>query len=588
MIATTSFHRSITTAMWETRQDLDYAQAVGQIGNWRMNVQDQLVKVAATVPGLICSFRLRPDGSACMPYASPVIDSIYGLSLDVLSEDFSPVFARIHPDDIGHIHETIAESARSLQPWQDSFRYNHPTKGEIWIEGHSMPLREMDGCILWHGYIQDVTDRKHAEKALRDRETELRLIMDATPALISYLDADFRYLRVNATYVKWFGITADHILGHKAREIIGESAWNIVLPYLERALAGETVNFDQAIPYEKGKPRWVHASYIPNKDSNGKIKGIVVHIVDIEERKQTEQQIAKLNQDLQRRIEEMQVIFDTAPMGLSIADDVKCYHIRGNPAIEQMLGVPAGSDLSKSNSPMASVRVMQDGIEMAIEDLPMQRAAQGELVTNQIMDIIRPDDQAVTVLSNASPLFNEAGEPRGAVGAFLDITTLKRVEESLKRSQTQLRLFIEQAPLSIAMFDHKMNYLVTSRRWVEEFGRGYDDLTGLNHYGVNPDISAEGKQIHRKAQAGEFLKNDDDLWIQADGSRHWVRWAAYPWTNEEGETGGIIISCEDITARRMAEEELRNTQARLALVVEEVKAGYWDWDLNTSTGILVA
>ncbi len=83
--------------------------------------------------------------------------------------------------------------------------------------------------------------------------------------------------------------------------------------------------------------------------------------------------------------------------------------------------------------------------------------------------------------------------------------------------------------------------------------------------------------------AGEFLKNDDDLWIQADGSRHWLRWAAYPWTNEEGVTGGIIISCEDITARRKAEEELHTTQARLALVVEEVKAGYWDWDLNTNT-----
>ena len=49
------------------------------------------------------------------------------------------------------------------------------------------------------------------------------------------------------------------------------------------------------------------------------------------------------------------------------------------------------------------------------------------------------------------------------------------------------------------------------------------------------------------------------------------------------DLGGIIISCEDITARRTAQEELRTAQARLALVVEEVKAGYWDWDLNTST-----
>jgi PAS domain S-box-containing protein len=164
-----------------------------------------------------------------------------------------------------------------------------------------------------------------------------------------------------------------------------------------------------------------------------------------------------------------------------------------------------------------------------------------------------------------------------------DVTELKRFEDSLRKSQAQLRTFIEQAPIGIAMLDREMNYLVTSRRWIEEFGRGYDDLTGHNHYAVNPDISAEWKQIHVKAQAGEFLKNDDDLWIQADGSRRCLRWAAYPWTNEEGEIGGIIISCEDITARRTAEEELRTAQTRLALVVEEVKAGYWDWDLNTDT-----
>ena len=79
----------------------------------QLRLQDQLAKVAATVPGLICSFRLRADGSACMPYASPVIESVYGFSHEVVAEDFSPVFARIHPDDIGHIHETIAESART-------------------------------------------------------------------------------------------------------------------------------------------------------------------------------------------------------------------------------------------------------------------------------------------------------------------------------------------------------------------------------------------------------------------------------------------------------------------------------------------
>lgn len=344
----------------------------------RLKLQDQFAKVSASVPGVICSFRLRPDGSASMPYASPTIESFFGLSRDVLAEDFSPVFARTHPNDLGHINDTIAESALTLQPWCDTFRYNHPEKGEIWIEGNSMPLREVDGSVLWHGYIQDVTERKNAEKELQeriaryelvldgaqdaiwdwdvlnkriyfssrwktlrgfeehevgnqieewsdnihpddkvhilaamqahiegkipvfneeyrirckdgswkwilnrsiaqkdatgqvirmagsesditqrklaetqlqDRENELRLIMDATPALIAYLNTEFQYCRVNATYQNWFCIDPETILGLDVREVIGDRAWTIVRPYLERARAGERVHFDQQIPY---------------------------------------------------------------------------------------------------------------------------------------------------------------------------------------------------------------------------------------------------------------------------------------------------------------------------------------------------
>ncbi|MDP2200738.1 MAG: PAS domain S-box protein [Methylicorpusculum sp.] len=507
--------------------------------------------------------------------------SLYGFSPEALAEDFSPVFARIHPDDIGHIQATIAESARTLQPWRDIWRYNHPAKGAVWLEGYSLPLRELDGSILWHGYVQDVSERKLAEAALFERENELRLIMDATPALISYINTDFRYLRVNATYEHWFNISADQIAGKKAQDIIGKEAWQIVQPYLERARAGETVNFDQQIPYGIGKPRWVHATYIPNKDSSGRVKGIVVHIVDITDRKLAENKIATLNQKLLNRIEEMQVIFNTAPIGLAITNDVKGYHIRGNRANEQMFGLPEGADLSKHSASMAGVCVMQNGRELAIDELPMQRAGHGELVTNMVMDVILPGGQWLKVLSNASPLFNEKGEPRGAVGAFLDITAIKKTEESLIKSQLQLRLFVEQAPLSIAMLDRDMNYLVTSHRWIEEFGRGYDELTGLNHYAVNLDLPPEWKDAHQRALAGECLRNDVDLWIQADGSQHWLRWAVYPWTNPAGEIGGIMISFEDITARRQAEQELRNSEARLALVVDQVKAGYWDWDLMT-------
>ena len=432
----------------------------------------------------------------------------------------------------------------------------------------------------------DVIGHRKTLAALAQQLNDLRTIIDATPAVISCLDTEFRYLNANATYEKWFGIPADQILGQKARNIIGESAWSIVRPYLERARSGEVVSFDQVIPYGDSTPRWVHGTYVPLLGTNGKVEAIVVHVIDIEERKQYEQKIAFLNQTLQDRIEEMHVIFDTVPIGLAIADGGVGNHIRGNPAIEQLFGLPKDSGLSTIHKSPAKYSFMHNDRELGTEELPLQRAMLGENVTNQVMDILRPDGKIITVLSNSSPLFGGDGKTRGAVGAFMDITALKRAEESLKKSQTQLRLFIEQAPVSIAMFDQEMNYMVTSHRWIEEFGLGCGTLAGFNFYQLNLNNTEKWKQIHQQALAGESLQNDGDLWILSDGSKQWLRWSAYPWTDQNGKIGGIIVTCEDITAAHQAEEKLRDTQARLALVVAEVNAGHWEWDLTTNVVFL--
>jgi PAS domain S-box-containing protein len=162
----------------------------------RVELQDQLAKIAATVPGVICSLRLRPDGSLCMPYASPALEEILGLKPADVAEDFSPAFARIHPDDVGRAHSSIAESARTMLPWWDEFRVRHPRKGELWAEGRSVPRREPDGSILWHGFVQDITERKQAEETRLRLEAQLRQAqkMEAVGQLAGGVAHDFNNL----------------------------------------------------------------------------------------------------------------------------------------------------------------------------------------------------------------------------------------------------------------------------------------------------------------------------------------------------------------------------------------------------------
>jgi diguanylate cyclase (GGDEF)-like protein/PAS domain S-box-containing protein len=153
---------------------------------------------------------------------------------------------------------------------------------------------------------------------------------------------------------------------------------------------------------------------------------------------------------------------------------------------------------------------------------------------------------------------------------------LERANERLAGAYQQLRMLVAQAPLAIAMFDRDMRYIATSRRWIEDYGRSRNELTGMSHYEVHPDLPQRWTEVHRRGLAGELIKNDEDLWLHTDGSRTWLRWAVNPWRNEAGEIGGVIIFTEDITPRKHAEERQRFAQA----VYDNVQEGIVITDLG--------
>lgn len=139
----------------------------------RLALQDQIAKVTATVPGMVCSFTLRPDGTTCMPFATGKIMELYGVTPEDVREDFSPVYKQIHPDDLAHLQESISESARTMKPWRDTYRICRSDTNEIWVEGHSLPQLEPDGSIVWHGFVMDITERKRAEQEREKLQTQL-------------------------------------------------------------------------------------------------------------------------------------------------------------------------------------------------------------------------------------------------------------------------------------------------------------------------------------------------------------------------------------------------------------------------------
>ncbi len=135
---------------------------------------------------------------------------------------------------------------------------------------------------------------QESEAALRDvydelrlREQELRLITDALPALISYVDANQRYQFINRTYEVWFSRSQDEILGKSVHELLGETVYQRVEPYIDRVFEGQTVALEAELPFALGK-RCISASLIPDFDRNAQVRGFYSLITDISDRKLAE------------------------------------------------------------------------------------------------------------------------------------------------------------------------------------------------------------------------------------------------------------------------------------------------------------
>lgn len=168
---------------------------------------------------------------------------------------------------------------------------------------------------------------------------------------------------------------------------------------------------------------------------------IISQHYELEARKQAEAALRESEARERLRAQELQTLLDLAPIGVSIALDPEGLDIRGNRANEALLGLPPGAQLSMANSERPPLAVFQDGKPLPLEQMPMQRAIRGETVDEQIITV-KSAGRTVTVLAKATPLYDDMKRPRGAIGAFLDISALKQAEDALRDADRRKDQFL--------------------------------------------------------------------------------------------------------------------------------------------------
>lgn len=149
----------------------------------------RLEQLTDSVPGLICQWQLGPGNRPLrLPFAGEAGLRGLGLAPDDLKEDAQLLLEKVVPDDLTAVLDSLLVSARTLQPWHQQFRLVHPAQGVRWISGHARPERLEDGSTLWHGVMNDVTQRRQVEQALADSERQMRALIAAMDDLVVVVD----------------------------------------------------------------------------------------------------------------------------------------------------------------------------------------------------------------------------------------------------------------------------------------------------------------------------------------------------------------------------------------------------------------
>jgi signal transduction histidine kinase/AmiR/NasT family two-component response regulator len=300
---------------------------------------------------------------------------------------------------------------------------------------------------------------RRREQALRESEARLRSIIEQLPAGVGVMDRTGTWTLTNSQMDSY---VPKAIPSTRPDRIARWQAWdeqgNPVGPENwpgHRALRGETVlpGLEMLYTHDDGRELWMRVSTAPLRNGIGEIIGATCVLQDVTNIKEAQEAVRE-------RAEELEKLMDLMPVAVWIARDAACQQISGNRAGHELLRVPSGHNLSKTaaaGEQPPGFRIMRDGQEIAPEELPMQFAtARGVEVRRCEEEIVFDDGTVVHAYGSATPLFDEDGQVRGCIGAFMDVTELRRLERELQQTNEELAAADRRKDEFLATLAHEL------------------------------------------------------------------------------------------------------------------------------------
>jgi PAS domain S-box-containing protein len=344
----------------------------------------------------------------------------------------------IHPQDRARAELEFRAASSTHEHFKIEYRLRRADGQFCWTMAAATPRMDESGNFLgFIGSVIDITERKLAEDQLRHSEAQLRAILDNSGAALYATSRDGRLLFVNRFFEQIMGKPAEDLVGRHLTELFEPATAAGFIAHNERVMAEGPLEFEESAHYGDVL-RYYRSVKNPLLGTDGAINGIVGMSIDV-----TERRLA--TEALQQHRQELQTMLDLIPVGVAIAQDPRADHIVISPRYAAMLGLDTGTNASLTGPDRHSlpIQCVRNGQALAPEQLPMQRAARtGAEVRDDEFDVVLADGRVLNMMVSAAPLFDDAGNVRGSIGAHVDVTALKRVQKELEAADRQKDEFL--------------------------------------------------------------------------------------------------------------------------------------------------
>lgn len=528
----------------------------------------ELRALADSSPGMMGAFYFRPDGLVGMPYASPNIQELFGLTPQDVAEDATPLLKLVHPEDAQRVNDTILESTRDMTPWHQEYRIVHPTKGMRWMEGNTNPQPHPDGGVLWYGHVHDITERKQ----VLQRMELLDRAIDFSAEAVFLIDEQLRFNYVNAAACRTLGYTREELLALGPGDIDPDTPREVVLAIIKDSPLGVPVTVETRHRAKDGHTYPVEISGVQFEDGGARFGLAIAR--DISERKLAEAALREGKAVIQSRNDLLQAIVESSPEIIVFALDTNYCYLAFNQKHNEVMRAIWGREAAVGASVLD---VIGDHPDRTSAQRAMDRALAGESFV--LEEAYGDEARSRQYWRNYwSPIYSEAGKVSGLTCFVLNISERKKTEEALQRSEQLMRSVIDATPDWIFIKDQDHRYQLVNQGYANALGKAPQDIIGKNDLDLgfsaelvmgNPEKGIRGlwAEDRRVMESPEERVYSDDA-VTIDGVLHTFHTIKIPLRETSEGSWGVLAVARDITERKQMEETLAAREKEFRTLVE--------------------